>query len=134
MSLHPIQSSPMLFICFCFVCFFFLLGSNIKNKTISAFASDDSSWQAEAEIDMELFHQVGATAPNNTICNGACLFRLFYFSYFNQNHLVVKVPPYHDLTVTSPVSVRISVLTNAGRTHELQPFTYTPQPGLSRVY
>uniref|UniRef100_A0A672K4L4 Nuclear factor of activated T-cells 5-like n=1 Tax=Sinocyclocheilus grahami TaxID=75366 RepID=A0A672K4L4_SINGR len=56
-------------------------------------------WQAEAEIDMELFHQ---------------------------NHLVVKVPPYHDQTVTSPVSVGIAVVTNAGRTHDLQPFTYTP--------
>uniref|UniRef100_A0A671R7T3 Nuclear factor of activated T-cells 5-like n=1 Tax=Sinocyclocheilus anshuiensis TaxID=1608454 RepID=A0A671R7T3_9TELE len=56
-------------------------------------------WQAEAEIDMELFHQ---------------------------NHLVVKVPPYHDQTVTSAVSVGIAVVTNAGRTHDLQPFTYTP--------
>lgn len=83
---------------------------------------------------MELFHQVGATAPMNTLCNSVCLFGFFNFSHFNQNHLVVKVPPYHDQTVTSPVSVGISVVTNAGRTHELQPFTYTPQPGLSKVY
>ncbi|XP_053497026.1 nuclear factor of activated T-cells 5a isoform X3 [Ictalurus furcatus] len=82
----------------------FIIGKNFLKGTKVIFqelGTDDSSWQAEAEIDMELFHQ---------------------------NHLVVKVPPYHDLTVTSPVSVRISVLTNAGRTHELQPFTYTPQP------
>ncbi|MCJ8736011.1 hypothetical protein PDJAM_G00254080 [Pangasius djambal] len=82
----------------------FIIGKNFLKGTKVIFqeiTTDDSSWQAEAEIDMELFHQ---------------------------NHLVVKVPPYHDLTVTSPVSVGISVLTNAGRTHELQPFTYTPQP------
>ncbi|KAL7867846.1 hypothetical protein SRHO_G00092300 [Serrasalmus rhombeus] len=81
----------------------FIIGKNFLKGTKVIFqenATDDSSWQAEAEIDMELFHQ---------------------------NHLVVKVPPYHDLTVTSPVSVGISVVTNAGRTHELQPFTYTPQ-------
>ncbi|XP_026775822.3 nuclear factor of activated T-cells 5a isoform X1 [Pangasianodon hypophthalmus] len=82
----------------------FIIGKNFLKGTKVIFqeiATDDSSWQAEAEIDMELFHQ---------------------------NHLVVKVPPYHDLTVTSPVSVGISVLTNAGRTHDLQSFTYTPQP------
>ncbi|KAI5627102.1 nuclear factor of activated T-cells 5 [Silurus asotus] len=82
----------------------FIIGKNFLKGTKVIFqeiTTDESSWQAEAEIDMELFHQ---------------------------NHLVVKVPPYHDLTVTSPASVGISVLTNAGRTHELQPFTYTPQP------
>ncbi|XP_060770702.1 nuclear factor of activated T-cells 5a isoform X2 [Neoarius graeffei] len=82
----------------------FIIGKNFLKGTKVIFqetATDDGSWQAEAEIDMELFHQ---------------------------NHLVVKVPPYHDLTVNSPVSVGISVITNAGRTHELQPFTYTPQP------
>ncbi|XP_076863518.1 nuclear factor of activated T-cells 5a isoform X2 [Brachyhypopomus gauderio] len=81
----------------------FIIGKNFLKGTKVIFqenVTDDSSWQAEAEIDMELFHQ---------------------------NHLVVKVPPYRDLTVTSPVSVGISVVTNAGRTHELQPFTYTPQ-------
>ncbi|XP_026856799.2 nuclear factor of activated T-cells 5a isoform X1 [Electrophorus electricus] len=82
----------------------FIIGKNFLKGTKVIFqenATDDNSWQAEAEIDMELFHQ---------------------------NHLVVKVPPYRDVTVTSPVSVGISVITNAGRTHELQPFTYTPQP------
>ncbi|XP_072527944.1 nuclear factor of activated T-cells 5a isoform X2 [Salminus brasiliensis] len=82
----------------------FIIGKNFLKGTKVIFqdnATDDGSWQAEAEIDMELFHQ---------------------------NHLVVKVPPYHDLTVTSPVSAGICVVTNAGRTHELQPFTYTPQP------
>lgn len=55
--------------------------SNMKNKNWqdnSAFASDDGSWQAEAEIDMELFHQVGAAAPHNTLDNDACLFRFPY--------------------------------------------------------
>ncbi|XP_066525747.1 nuclear factor of activated T-cells 5a isoform X2 [Hoplias malabaricus] len=87
----------------------FIIGKNFLKGTKVIFqenATDESSWQAEAEIDMELFHQ---------------------------NHLVVKVPPYCDLTVTSPVSVGISVLTNAGRTHELQPFTYTPQPEKSDI-
>ncbi|XP_053332287.1 nuclear factor of activated T-cells 5a isoform X2 [Clarias gariepinus] len=82
----------------------FIIGKNFLKGTKVIFqeiATDESPWQAEAEIDMELFHQ---------------------------NHLVVTVPPYHDLTITSPVSVGICVLTNAGRTHELQPFTYTPQP------
>lgn len=46
--------------------FVFLSESNIKNKTNAAFSSDDNSWQAEAEIDMELFHQVGATSSDNT--------------------------------------------------------------------
>uniref|UniRef100_A0A8B9LT92 Nuclear factor of activated T-cells 5 n=1 Tax=Astyanax mexicanus TaxID=7994 RepID=A0A8B9LT92_ASTMX len=84
----------------------FIIGKNFLKGTKVIFqenAADDNSWQAEAEIDMELFHQ---------------------------NHLVVKVPPFHDLTVTSPVSVGICVVTNAGRTHELQPFTYTPQPAM----
>ncbi|KAK3558436.1 hypothetical protein QTP86_018043 [Hemibagrus guttatus] len=82
----------------------FIIGKNFLKGTKVIFqeiSTDDGPWQAEAEIDMELFHQ---------------------------NHLVVKVPPYHDPTVTSPVSVGISVLTNAGRTHELQPFTYIPLP------
>ncbi|XP_062848819.1 nuclear factor of activated T-cells 5a isoform X2 [Trichomycterus rosablanca] len=83
----------------------FIIGKNFLKGTKVVFqdpsTDDNPLWQAEAEIDMELFHQ---------------------------NHLVVKVPPYHDLTVTSSVSVGISVLTNAGRTHDVQPFTYTPQP------
>ncbi|KAK2867546.1 hypothetical protein Q8A67_025663 [Cirrhinus molitorella] len=80
----------------------FIIGKNFLKGTKVLFqenSTDESGWQAEAEIDMELFHQ---------------------------NHLVVKVPPYHDQTVTSPVSVGIAVVTNAGRTHDLQPFTYTP--------
>ncbi|NXC70378.1 NFAT5 factor, partial [Anhinga anhinga] len=43
-----------------------------------------------------------------------------------QNHLIVKVPPYHDQQITSAVSVGIYVVTNAGRSHDVQPFTYTP--------
>ncbi|XP_050954918.1 nuclear factor of activated T-cells 5a isoform X1 [Labeo rohita] len=80
----------------------FIIGKNFLKGTKVLFqenSTDESGWQAEAEIDMELFHQ---------------------------NHLVVKVPPYHDQTLTSPVSVGIAVVTNAGRTHDLQPFTYTP--------
>ncbi|XP_067293159.1 nuclear factor of activated T-cells 5a isoform X2 [Pseudorasbora parva] len=80
----------------------FIIGKNFLKGTKVLFqenSTDESGWQAEAEIDMELFHQ---------------------------NHLVVKVPPYHDQTAASPVSVGIAVVTNAGRTHDLQPFTYTP--------
>ncbi|XP_059392519.1 nuclear factor of activated T-cells 5-like isoform X1 [Carassius carassius] len=80
----------------------FIIGKNFLKGTKVLFqenSTDESGWQAEAEIDMELFHQ---------------------------NHLVVKVPPYHDQTVTSPVSVGIAVVTNAGKTHDLQPFIYTP--------
>lgn len=47
-----------------------------------------------------------------------------------QNHLIVKVPPYHDQQITSAVSVGIYVVTNAGRSHDVQPFTYTPEPGV----
>ncbi|KAK7122108.1 hypothetical protein R3I93_023045 [Phoxinus phoxinus] len=80
----------------------FIIGKNFLKGTKVLFqenSTDESGWQAEAEIDMELFHQ---------------------------NHLVVKVPPYLDQTVAAPVSVGIAVVTNAGRTHDLQPFTYTP--------
>ncbi|CAB1313719.1 unnamed protein product [Coregonus sp. 'balchen'] len=43
-----------------------------------------------------------------------------------KNHVVVKVPPYHSLSVSSPVSVGVYIMTNAGRSHDIQPFTYTP--------
>ncbi|XP_053126512.1 nuclear factor of activated T-cells 5 isoform X2 [Hemicordylus capensis] len=80
----------------------FLIGKNFLKGTKVIFqenVSDENSWKAEAEIDMELFHQ---------------------------NHLIVKVPPYHDQQITAPVSVGIYVMTNAGRSHDIQPFTYTP--------
>ncbi|XP_065516573.1 nuclear factor of activated T-cells 5-like isoform X2 [Lathamus discolor] len=80
----------------------FLIGKNFLKGTKVIFQeniSDENSWKAEAEIDMELFHQ---------------------------NHLIVKVPPYHDQQITSAVSVGIYVVTNAGRSHDVQPFTYTP--------
>ncbi|XP_030060522.1 nuclear factor of activated T-cells 5 isoform X2 [Microcaecilia unicolor] len=80
----------------------FLIGKNFLKGSKVLFQeniSDENSWKAEAEIDMELFHQ---------------------------NHLIVKVPPYHDQHITSPVSVGIYVVSNAGRSHEVQPFTYTP--------
>ncbi|KAG5849268.1 hypothetical protein ANANG_G00108130 [Anguilla anguilla] len=82
----------------------FLIGKNFLKGTKVIFqenASDEKSWKAEAEIDMELFHQ---------------------------NHLIVKVPPYQNLGISSPVSVGIYVVTNAGRSHDVQPFTYTPEP------
>ncbi|KAM9460719.1 nuclear factor of activated T-cells 5 isoform 2-T2 [Clarias gariepinus] len=81
----------------------FIIGKNFLKGTKVIFqenVSDDKSWRAEAEIDMELFHQ---------------------------NHLIVKVPPYQNLAITSPVSVGIYVVTNAGRCHDVQSFTYTPE-------
>ncbi|XP_075045207.1 nuclear factor of activated T-cells 5 isoform X2 [Mixophyes fleayi] len=84
----------------------FLIGKNFLKGAKVVFQetlSDDSSWKAEADIDMELFHQ---------------------------NHLIVKVPPYHDQLITSPVSVVMFVVTNAGRSHEVQSFTYTPEPSI----
>lgn len=51
------------------------------------------------------------------------------FGYFFQNHLIVTVPQFHNLSITSPVSVGIFVMTNAGRSHEAQTFTYVPDSG-----
>ncbi|XP_069822211.1 nuclear factor of activated T-cells 5 isoform X2 [Dendropsophus ebraccatus] len=84
----------------------FLIGKNFLKGAKVVFQeniADDNSWKAEAEIDMELFHQ---------------------------NHLIVKVPPYHDQNITSAVSVVMFVVTNAGRSHEVQPFTYTPESSI----
>ncbi|XP_071766115.2 nuclear factor of activated T-cells 5 isoform X2 [Centroberyx gerrardi] len=80
----------------------FIIGKNFLKDTKVIFQeniSDEKSWKAEAEIDMELFHQ---------------------------NHLIVKVPPYQSQVITSAVCVGIYVVTNAGRSHDVQPFTYTP--------
>ncbi|XP_048461999.1 nuclear factor of activated T-cells 5-like [Rhincodon typus] len=86
----------------------FLIGKNFLKGTKVIFqeshSEENNPWKAEAEIDMELFHQ---------------------------NHLIVKVPPYHNPHITSPVSVGIYVVTNAGRSHEMQPFTFTPDPASS---
>ncbi|XP_061532552.1 nuclear factor of activated T-cells 5-like isoform X2 [Phycodurus eques] len=81
----------------------FIIGKNFLKGTKVIFQeniADDNSWQAEANIDMDLFHQ---------------------------NHLIVTVPPFHNQSITSPVSVGIFVMTNAGKSHEAQPFTYTPE-------
>uniref|UniRef100_A0A3B5AYN6 Nuclear factor of activated T-cells 5 n=1 Tax=Stegastes partitus TaxID=144197 RepID=A0A3B5AYN6_9TELE len=81
----------------------FIIGKNFLKGTKVIFQeniADDNSWQAEAKIDMDLFHQ---------------------------NHLIVAVPPFHNQSITSPVSVGIFVMTNAGRSHDAQPFTYTPE-------
>uniref|UniRef100_A0A3Q3WPQ1 Nuclear factor of activated T-cells 5 n=1 Tax=Mola mola TaxID=94237 RepID=A0A3Q3WPQ1_MOLML len=80
----------------------FIIGKNFLKGTKVIFQeniADDSSWQAEAKIDMDLFHQ---------------------------NHLIVTVPQFHNPSITSPVSVGIFVMTNAGRSHEAQTFTYVP--------
>uniref|UniRef100_A0A3P9ALA4 Nuclear factor of activated T-cells 5 n=1 Tax=Esox lucius TaxID=8010 RepID=A0A3P9ALA4_ESOLU len=80
----------------------FIIGKNFLKGTKVIFQenpADDNSWKAEAEIDMELFHQ---------------------------NHVIVTVPPYHNLSVSSAVSVGVYIMTNAGRSHDIQPFTYTP--------
>ncbi|XP_058502511.1 nuclear factor of activated T-cells 5a isoform X2 [Solea solea] len=80
----------------------FIIGKNFLKGTKVVFQeniADDNSWQAEAKIDMDLFHQ---------------------------NHLIVTAPPFHNQSITSPVSVGIYVMTNAGRSHDAQPFTYTP--------
>ncbi|XP_037539401.1 nuclear factor of activated T-cells 5a [Nematolebias whitei] len=82
----------------------FIIGKNFLKGTkviLQENPADDNSWQAEAKIDMDLFHQ---------------------------NHLVVTVPPFHNQSITSPVSVAIFVMTNAGKSHEAQLFTYTPEP------
>lgn len=54
---------------------------------------------------------------------------LFLVCLSSQNHLIVTVPPFHNQSVTSPVSVGIFVVTNAGRSHEAQTFTYVPDTG-----
>ncbi|XP_011487375.1 nuclear factor of activated T-cells 5 isoform X3 [Oryzias latipes] len=82
----------------------FIIGKNFLKDTKVIFhenSSDEKSWKAEAEIDMELFHQ---------------------------NHLIVKVPPYQNQAITSSVCVGVYVVTNAGRSHDVQPFTYSPDP------
>ncbi|KAM9545287.1 nuclear factor of activated T-cells 5 isoform 2-T2 [Salvelinus alpinus] len=82
----------------------FIIGKNFLKDTKVIFqenVSDEKSWKAEAEIDMELFHQ---------------------------NHLIVKVPPYQNPAIASAVCVGMYVVTNAGRSHDVQPFTYTPEP------
>uniref|UniRef100_A0A673MKT5 Nuclear factor of activated T-cells 5 n=1 Tax=Sinocyclocheilus rhinocerous TaxID=307959 RepID=A0A673MKT5_9TELE len=89
----------------------FIIGKNFLKGTKVIFqenaSADDKSWKAEADIDMEFFHQ---------------------------NHLIVKVPPYQNPAITSPVSVGIHVVTNAGRSHDVQPFTYTPEPGQCNLH
>ncbi|XP_030232928.1 nuclear factor of activated T-cells 5 isoform X2 [Gadus morhua] len=87
----------------------FIIGKNFLKDTKVIFQeniSDENSWKEEAEIDMELFHQ---------------------------NHLIVKVPPYQNQDTSSSVCVGIFVLTNAGRSNDVQPFTYTPDPAKKDV-
>lgn len=88
----------------------FIIGKNFLKDTKVIFHenwSDENSWKAEAEIDMELFHQ---------------------------NHLIVKVPPYQTQSITCTVCVGIYVVTNAGRSTDIQPFTYTPNSEKADVF
>uniref|UniRef100_A0AAQ4PA32 Nuclear factor of activated T-cells 5 n=1 Tax=Gasterosteus aculeatus aculeatus TaxID=481459 RepID=A0AAQ4PA32_GASAC len=52
---------------------------------------------------------------------------------FMNNHVIVKVPPYQNQSITSSVCVGIYVVTNAGRSHDVQPFTYTPDSAKNDV-
>uniref|UniRef100_UPI00358F7839 nuclear factor of activated T-cells 5-like isoform X2 n=1 Tax=Myxine glutinosa TaxID=7769 RepID=UPI00358F7839 len=83
----------------------FLIGKNFLRglKVIFQESNPDGTvmWNAEAEIDTE---------------------------YFHQNHVIVKVPPYHDVGIVAPVTVGIIVSSSAGHSHESQAFTYTPVP------
>ncbi|XP_057689066.1 nuclear factor of activated T-cells 5 isoform X1 [Corythoichthys intestinalis] len=88
----------------------FIIGKNFLKDAKVVFqenVSDETSWKAEAEIDMELFHQ---------------------------NHLIVKVPPYQNQSITSDVCVGIYVVTIAGRSHDVQPFTYNPVSANTEVF
>ncbi|XP_068616756.1 nuclear factor of activated T-cells 5 [Brachionichthys hirsutus] len=87
----------------------FIIGKNFLKDTKVLFQeniTDEKSWKAEAGIDMELFHQ---------------------------NHLIVKVPQYQNQAIASSVSVGIYVVTNAGRSHDIQAFTYTPDKAINDV-
>lgn len=53
----------------------------------------------------------------------------FDFMLCPKNHLIVKVPPYQNQSITSPVCVGIYVVTVAGRSHDVQQFTYNPDAG-----
>lgn len=63
----------------------------------------------------------------------AILVKLQLLFFFLQNHLIVTVPPFHNQSITSLVSVGIFVMTNAGRSHEAQTFTYIPDSGTSSI-
>ena len=78
---------------------------------------------------MDLFHQVHAKnrlcawcQPQESVSNSPSV---------PQNHLIVTVPPYHNLSITSPTTVGIFIMTNAGRSHDAQTFTYTPESGMT---
>ncbi|XP_061526666.1 nuclear factor of activated T-cells 5 isoform X2 [Phycodurus eques] len=88
----------------------FIIGKNFLKDAKVIFqenVSDETSWKTEAEIDMEMFHQ---------------------------NHLIVKVPPYQNQSITSAVCVGIYVVTNAGRSHDVQSFTYNSDSANTDVF
>lgn len=90
---------------------------------------------------MDYFHQVYKRSSLSLFClfhqPHITLLKVFSslicdFSFVclsSQNHLIVTVPPFHNQSVTSPVSVGIFVMTNAGRSNEAQTFTYIPDSG-----
>lgn len=111
----------------------FRLESNKKFVLCFNGSVDDNSWQGEAKIDMDYFHQVYKSIlvlPRSlTTCPFGKSVFLIDFSFASQNHLIVMVPPFHNQSVTSPVTVGIFVMTNAGRSNEAQTFTYIPDSG-----
>lgn len=90
--------------------------------------------QSEKCIQHQNRHQPAVQGPLLSLHNFSLdLIVLFDSSSFTpppQNHLIVKVPPYQNQTITSSLSVGIYVVTNAGRSHDVQPFTYTPDSGV----
>uniref|UniRef100_A0A8C4Q4A9 Nuclear factor of activated T-cells 5 n=2 Tax=Eptatretus burgeri TaxID=7764 RepID=A0A8C4Q4A9_EPTBU len=81
----------------------FLIGKNFLKDIKIIFQECESggtvSWEAAAEMELDFFHQ---------------------------NHLIVKVPPYSNQGITSPVRVHISVSTSAGISTEPHFYTYLP--------
>ena len=76
---------------------------------------------------MLLLHEIYYRYPRG---NKHLLIRLcFFVCDITQNHLIVKVPSYQDPDTSSSVCVGIYVVTNAGRSNDTQPFTYSPDPG-----
>uniref|UniRef100_A0A8C4NA53 RHD domain-containing protein n=1 Tax=Eptatretus burgeri TaxID=7764 RepID=A0A8C4NA53_EPTBU len=84
----------------------FLFGKNFFKGTRVIFQEDGTDgemlWQAEAPIDKEFFHQ---------------------------NHMVVRVPPFRECSITTPILVSIIILSPAGQYRDHQGFVYMPCSG-----
>uniref|UniRef100_UPI00358E61AF uncharacterized protein n=1 Tax=Myxine glutinosa TaxID=7769 RepID=UPI00358E61AF len=85
----------------------FLFGRNFFKGTRVIFQEvgkgGEMLWQAEAPIDKEFFHQ---------------------------NHMVVRVPPYHEGCISTPIFVSIIILSPAGQYRDHQGFSYLPCTGV----